>query len=460
MYGVLRYFRRTYKVIIVLADLMFINLAYILAYLIKFNGQLPNFNFSPYLEVAPFITISALILLDLYGMLKFYRKTLYDSVVSIVFIVFLLGIVTTAIIYFQQGFSFPRSILLVAPVIQFVLLFLWYAFIFALRKRLAVTKNLMIIGVNDNIEDIIDKVSAAVANVDIAVKYVYSPNQMDKIIKRIHNVDEVLICPGLDDEQKMRISNLCLEEGKIVYVVPELFEISLVNTRLVHFEDVPAFMIDRLGLTVEQRFFKRVFDIFFSLTGIIILSPLMLVVSLLIKLTSRGRVVYVQERVTINNKQFRMYKFRTMRADAEKETGPVISGKNDPRVTWIGKFLRKFRIDELLQLFNVLKGDMSIVGPRSERPYFVEQYEKDNPIYSKRNLVKAGITGYAQVLGNYDTSAWDKLRYDLIYIKNYSLLLDLKIILQTAKVVLTGNVSYNAYFKKSLKAYGRELSNK
>ncbi len=443
--------KKFYKVIIILTDLLFINLAYLLAYLIKFNGQLPSFNFSPYVEAAPFITFSALILFDIYGMLKFYRKSLYDSFISIIFVVFLLGIVTTAITYFQQGFSFPRSVLLIAPVIQFILLFLWYAFIFLLKKYTTITKNLMVIGINDNMDDILDKVSATVANADVAVKYVYSPNQMDKIIKRISNVDEVLICPGLTDEQKMRISNMCLDARKVVYVVPELFEISLVNTRLVHFEDLPAFMIDRLGLTVEQRFFKRIFDIIFSLIGIIVLSPLMLIASILVKCTSRGPVIYTQERVTYNNEIFSMFKFRTMFQDAEKETGPVISGRGDPRVTKVGKFMRKFRIDELPQLFNVLVGNMSIVGPRSERPYFVEQFEKDIPIYSKRNLVKAGITGYAQVLGNYDTSAWDKLRYDLIYIKNYSLLLDLKIIFQTIKVVLTGNVIYNKKFIKTKK---------
>ncbi|MDP4092252.1 MAG: sugar transferase [Bacillota bacterium] len=452
MSNLINYLIRFYKIIIVLVDLLLINVAYIIAFLIKFNGQLPSYNFSPYLKSMPFITISALILFDIYGILRFYRKSLYDSILSITFVVFLLGIITTTITYFLQGFSFPRSVLLVAPLLQFIMLGIWYSFIFLLKKYSS-AKRLMIIGYSDNMEDIFDKVSITIEKSDISIKYVYSPLEIDKIVKRIKNVDEVLICPGLTDEQKMQISNMCLMHGKVVYVIPQLFEISLMNTRLVQFEDVPAFMIDRLGLSIEQRFFKRIFDLFFSSVGIIVLLPVILIAALCIKCTSRGNIIYVQERVTYKDKLFRMYKFRTMYDGAEKETGPVISGKDDPRVTPLGKFLRKFRIDEIPQLFNVLKGDLSIVGPRSERPYFVEQYEKDIPEYKQRNVVKAGITGYAQVLGNYDTSAEDKLRYDLIYIKNFSLLFDLKLILRTVKVVFTGNTVYNSSFEKNTKSH-------
>lgn len=447
--------RKSYKILIVLADLALVNLAYILAFLIKFDGDLPDFNVTPYINTAPFITAAALILFDLFGILKFYKKTISDFATSIFYVVFLLGITATAIAYFSQGFSFPRSVLLMAPVFQFVLLSLWYGLIFFVRKFSTGARKLMVIGFSEDMKDILDKVTIALTSSDVIIKSIYSPDEMDKIRKRIKDVDEVLVCPGLTDEQKMKISNLCLTNRKVVYVVPELFEISLMNTRLVQFEDLPAFMIDRIGLTVEQRFFKRVFDLVISFIGIIVLSPLMLTAALLIRLTSRGRIIYVQERVTFRDKIFRMYKFRTMREDAEKDTGPVISGRNDPRVTPVGRFLRKFRIDEVPQLFNVLKGDMSIVGPRSERPYFVEQYEKDIPEYAQRNVVKAGITGYAQILGNYDTTAENKLRYDLIYIKNYSLLLDLKLMLQTIRVVFTGNTEYNESFVKNLDKQGR-----
>src|SRR5690606_32911845 len=140
---------------------------------------------------------------------------------------------------------------------------------------------------------------------------------------------------------------------------------------------------------------------------------------ILIKVTSPGPVIFSQERVTLNNRVFKIYKFRTMVVDAEEKTGPVISSQHDPRVTPVGAVLRKLKIDELPQLFNILKGDMSFVGPRPERPVFANKFSAEIPAYKYRTLVKAGLTGYAQVYGKYDTSAEDKLRFDLLYIRSY-----------------------------------------
>lgn len=223
---------------------------------------------------------------------------------------------------------------------------------------------------------------------------------------------------------------------------------------LMQLDDIPAFMVGKLGLTVEQAFVKRIEDIIISLLMIIITSPLMLIVSILIKATSKGPVFFIQERLTKDNKCFNLIKFRTMRVDAEDLTGPVLSEANDPRVTKIGRFLRKTRIDELPQFFNVLKGDMSVVGPRPERPFFVEQFIHDIPEYEHRFSVKAGITGYAQIFGNYGTSPEDKLRYDLLYIRNYSLLLDIKLILQTVRVIFTPGSTYK---KEDAKSAGKAL---
>ena len=196
-------------------------------------------------------------------------------------------------------------------------------------------------------------------------------------------------------------------------------------------------MAGALGPTVEEAFVKRMFDLLLSIVAIILLSPLFLVIAIVIKITSEGPAFYHQERLTKNNKSFSLIKFRTMELDAEGKTGPVLCEENDPRVTPIGKILRRTRIDELPQFFNVLKGDMSLVGPRPERPFFVEQFIHDIPEYEHRFSVKAGITGYAQIFGNYGTSPEDKLRYDLMYIRNYSLLLDIKLIMQTIKVLFT-----------------------
>lgn len=195
--------------------------------------------------------------------------------------------------------------------------------------------------------------------------------------------------------------------------------------------------ITRLLLTVEQKILKRMLDIAVSIPAIIILLPLMALTAIAIKADSRGPVIYSQERVGQYGKTFKVYKFRSMKQDAEAQSGPVLAKEGDSRITKVGRFIRATRIDELPQLFNVLKGEMSIVGPRPERPFFVEQFIKEKPEYAYRHNVKPGITGLAQITGKYNTTAYDKLIYDLIYIQEVSIKTDLIIMLQTLKVLIT-----------------------
>lgn len=195
--------------------------------------------------------------------------------------------------------------------------------------------------------------------------------------------------------------------------------------------------ITRLLLTVEQKILKRMLDIAVSIPAIIILLPLMALTAIAIKADSRGPVIYSQERVGQYGKTFKVYKFRSMKQDAEAQSGPVLAKEGDSRITKVGRFIRATRIDELPQLFNVLKGEMSIVGPRPERPFFVEQFIKEKPEYAYRHNVKPGITGLAQIAGKYNTTAYDKLIYDLIYIQEVSIKTDLIIMLQTLKVLIT-----------------------
>ncbi|MGR6009466.1 sugar transferase [Bacillus cereus] len=183
---------------------------------------------------------------------------------------------------------------------------------------------------------------------------------------------------------------------------------------------------------------KYILDVIFALLGLIILAPVMLIFSLLIILESPGSPFYLQERLGINGKRFNVIKLRSMRNDAEKN-GAKWAEKNDPRITKIGLFIRKTRIDELPQLFNILKGEMSLVGPRPERPMFTEKFEREIPGFKKRLEVKPGLTGWAQVNGGYEITPREKLRLDIYYINNSSLLLDFKIILKTIKVVCTGD---------------------
>jgi exopolysaccharide biosynthesis polyprenyl glycosylphosphotransferase len=189
-------------------------------------------------------------------------------------------------------------------------------------------------------------------------------------------------------------------------------------------------------LTLNQKIVKRAIDIAVSALGLIVLSPLMLVLALIVK-RDGGPALYSQNRVTRDGRIFRLYKFRTMIPDAEKLTGPTLALKDDPRITKAGKKLRQTRLDELPQLWNVLIGDMSLVGPRPEREHFINMYLETLPEYQYREKVRAGITGLAHVMGKYNTTPEERIKLDLTYIQNYSLSLDIKIIIETLRVVLT-----------------------
>jgi exopolysaccharide biosynthesis polyprenyl glycosylphosphotransferase len=422
------------KIAVILIDLAIINMAYILAFLVRYNWTLPEYNFKSYVASAPFITIAALIYFDIFGLMKYYRKSLQEIAVTLLKTLFILSITTVTITYYLRGFSFPRLILIIAPVFQYILLLIWKGIVLEVKRLVSSDLRLMVIGERGELRAILDKVSHTLKRAKLHVHCVIPSDEIDRALKRLKDVDEVFISDNVSDEAKLSIITECLSKKKVVYIVPRMFEISLSNARIVQFEDMPAFMVDRLGLTVEQRFFKRIFDIILSFFGIILLSPVMIITAILIKLTSKGPVIYKQKRITVGNRPFDVLKFRTMYDGAEDETGPVLSDADDPRITKVGRVLRNLRIDELPQLFNVLKGEMSFVGPRPERPFFVEQFSKDIPEYTHRYLVKAGITGYAQIYGKYDTSAVDKLKYDLLYIRDYSMMLDIKLILQTIKV--------------------------
>ncbi|MDH4422863.1 MULTISPECIES: exopolysaccharide biosynthesis polyprenyl glycosylphosphotransferase [Bacillus] len=189
---------------------------------------------------------------------------------------------------------------------------------------------------------------------------------------------------------------------------------------------------------IYYRGIKRAFDIVLALIGSGVMFPLVFVVAILIILESPGSPFYFQERLGKDGKRFRIIKLRSMRLDAEKN-GAQWAKKNDPRITKIGIFIRRTRIDELPQFFNILKGDMSVVGPRPERPMFTDKFEREIPGFKKRLLVKPGVTGWAQVNGGYDITPKEKLKLDIYYINNSSIILDLKIIIKTIKVVLTGD---------------------
>jgi exopolysaccharide biosynthesis polyprenyl glycosylphosphotransferase len=225
------------------------------------------------------------------------------------------------------------------------------------------------------------------------------------------------------------------KKGVTVYAMPSAYEILMGRMRHIQVNDLPLLELKLEPPSAFFSFLKRVFDVVFALVLFVLLSPLLLAVAFIVKITSKGPVIYAQERVGFRGKIFRVLKFRSMVSDAEKMSGPVFATKSDSRVTPFGRFMRKTRIDELPQLLNILEGDMSFVGPRPERPVFVNRFEKEIPGYRERKRIRPGVTGLAQVSGNYESSAEVKIKYDLAYMANQSLTLDFQILLRTAKAV-------------------------
>lgn len=248
---------------------------------------------------------------------------------------------------------------------------------------------------------------------------------------------EAVMLWDLDASVRNRLHKYCYEKSKETYVMPKIMDIVLRGATTLHFFDTPLMLTKSSPIEFEQEFIKRAFDIVFSVFLIILLSPFMLITALCIKAYDKGPVLYKQIRCTVNNREFYIYKFRSMITEAEKDGVARLASRNDDRITPVGRVIRKIRFDELPQLFNVLKGDMSFVGPRPERPQIIEQYKKVMPEFSYRTKVKAGITGYAQVYGKYNTLPYDKLKLDLFYIENFSVWLDLRLIILTVKTIFT-----------------------
>ena len=246
---------------------------------------------------------------------------------------------------------------------------------------------------------------------------------------------DAVILNDIDAHNRNRLVKLCYESDIRVYFVPKLSDIIMKSAEVLNQIDAPLFLNKNNGIGPIKRLVKRIFDILLSGIALVIFSPIFLVIAFLIHNEDSGPVFYRQERVTIGGRRFNIIKFRSMIVDAEKDGKPRPASEDDERITKIGRFIRKVRIDELPQLINIIKGDMSIVGPRPERCEHVEKYTKEIPEFSYRLKMKGGLTGYAQVYGKYNTSPLDKLKLDLCYITNYSLLLDLQIIFETIKIL-------------------------
>lgn len=427
-------FDRTKKIVIGIVDVIIYHFAILLSFLLRYNWELPERNYQAFKEADIFIYMGFILLNILFGIYILYNKQKTDFLYLTIIIQLLMSVFIMAMTFVGRWFAFPRTIILISFVVSTVLLFLWRMLIFKLYERIDGTKKVMVVGSEKNCKKAIHNFESSKNKRHVITKAVID-DFYENIKKHMDSVDIVYLAGHIKDEEKTKIYDMLIRNKTKLFLNTSFENMILVNPNMMSIEDESVIEVSNFQIPPEDDLIKRMVDIVVSLVLTIIASPIMLITAILIKVTSKGPVFYKQVRITKDQREFNILKFRTMSATAEKDSGPVLATANDTRVTAIGKYLRSLRIDELPQLINVLKGDMSLVGPRPERPFFVDQFNQENPYYYLRHNVRAGITGYAQVYGKYATDFNSKLNFDLVYIKKYSFILDIKILLQTIKIL-------------------------
>lgn len=390
-----------------------------------------------HMQFLPILIVIMLVMFNVYGLFSLVRKRIADIFLNIIVAVINIYVIAMAVTFFFRSFDYSRVVLLYSGTFSLILLFIWNYICHQWEiKNLPEFRGILFCGENEAVR--LQEKIGKIYGMHKAIKEVVADiNSNQNWQHCADKYDLIFIGAELDISAKEQIICYGRSAKKQMFIVPTMYEMACKNTSLIIADDIPMQRITRLLLTAEQKILKRMLDIAVSIPAIIILLPLMALTAVAIKADSKGPVIYSQERVGLYGKPFKVYKFRSMKQDAEAQSGPVLAKEGDSRITKVGRFIRATRIDELPQLFNVLKGEMSIVGPRPERPFFVEQFIKEKPEYAYRHNVKPGITGLAQIAGKYNTTAYDKLIYDLIYIQEVSIKTDLIIMLQTLKVLIT-----------------------
>lgn len=432
----MNYYPLIRKIILICGDAACLYLATTAAMLLELGIKQPD-KIAFHMQFLPILIVIMLVMFNVYGLFSLVRKRIADIFLNIIVAVINIYVIAMAVTFFFRSFDYSRVVLLYSGAFSLILLFIWNYICHQWEiKKLPVFSGILFCGKNEaaRLQEKIGKIYGMHKAIKEIVADINSNQNWQNCADKY---DLIFIGTELDISAKEQIICYGRSAKKQMFIVPTMYEMACKNTSLIIADDIPMQRITRLLLTAEQKILKRMLDIAVSIPAIVILLPLMALTAIAIKADSKGPVIYSQERVGQYGKTFKVYKFRSMRQDAESQSGPVLAKEGDSRITKVGRFIRATRIDELPQLFNVLKGEMSIVGPRPERPFFVEQFIKEKPEYAYRHNVKPGITGLAQIAGKYNTTAYDKLIYDLIYIQEVSVKTDLIIMLQTLKVLIT-----------------------
>ncbi len=452
----------------VLFDLCFVATAIVVAYWVRFeSGWLESFALHkggtpPLDEYFRLIPLMAIIWLMTLKALKLYRPESNASLSAFWTLCKASGIALiatlAALFFIYHHDAYSRWVMLLASGFSLVWLFLGRLVLHRFRQAIhaqgAGVSRVALIGYDARSEKFINVLKAkpnsgyelvgiVAEKVDADDSVVPSLGESQDILELVqkHRLDTLFISsPAVPNDTILQILHACEGVPVQINVLPELSKFIRGGTAITFFEGIPVLQLRETPMQGVRGIVKRLIDIVFSVFALIVLSPLMLMIAVIIRLTSPGKAVFRQERVGRAGKPFNIYKFRSMRADAEKKVGHVWAETDDPRQTSLGKFLRRWSLDELPQFFNVLKGDMSLVGPRPEMSGLIDTFSESIPHYLARQRVKSGMTGWAQVNGlRGNTSLEERISYDRYYVENWSLVLDIKIILKTLWAIKKGS---------------------
>ena len=383
------------------------------------------------------IGIYAVLLLffsNMYGGMRVGYKKNAEVIFSQVFATLAVNVIT----YFQlslmvlQLYYFPIYAAMAALQILWVIVWIFAAgFIY---RNVFPPRRLLLVHGDRPIDAILDKFASRRDKFEVC-KCMHVSAGVDAVNAEALERYDAVVLWDIDDRERNKIMKFCYGQGIRIYIMPKIPDVIMKGSEELHIFDTPLFLTREYCLTIEQRFIKRCIDLVCASILLVLASPFMILTALFVKLYDGGPVLYKQVRCTTGGREFQILKFRSMRVDAEKDGVARLASKGDARITPVGKVIRKVRLDELPQLINIFKGDMSFIGPRPERPEIIRQYLEVMPEFAFRMKVKAGLAGYAQVYGKYNTTPYDKLKLDLAYIENYSVWLDIKLMLLTLKVL-------------------------
>lgn len=429
------YFR---KLFLLLGDIMLIVFSVWLSVQILDNRLFFRLNTELYYKMLPVNILSICMFFGVYGLYSLAKKRYGEIFLGIVLSILYTFILVMAASFFLREFAYSRSILMMTAFFEVILLNIWQYIWWRIERGLDKPREALLFGSEEECQRVLKRLKVS-PQMNYRVCRTVSTELLAEARKEwlnaLEGVDMAIICQDVGLKQKAEIVLHCQQTGKRVMLVPSVYEMYCSGLEIHKIDDIPFFRPQYLSPSLERRSIKRLVDVFFSAVILLLIAVPMLVIAIFIKLDSKGSVLYKQIRVGRYGKEFAVYKFRSMRQDAEALSGPVLAGEDDPRITKAGRILRAMRLDELPQFINVLKGDMSIVGPRPERPFFVEQFKKEIPEYDFRHNVRPGITGMAQVYGKYNTTVYDKLVYDLMYVQRCDVFTDLVIMIQTVRVL-------------------------